>query len=353
MSESKELKIVNEKGGTLMHRHSRSIFFPILLIGGGTLLLLTNMGMLSGLNWAAVAPLWPLLIIFIGLDVIVRQVSPPGGALLSGLVALVAVALFGYVLFSGNMLFRFGNASTTTELHMETFNLPAEGIQSADVTLDLGNARAEINALQDSNDLIAGTIFTSGDLVFHTDVKNGEANVVVGEENVVGLFNPANWFRNDPEHTWQFGLGSNVPTELHVDVGNGSATAALDQLTLTGLQIDGGNGSLDAALPAGDYDIEVDSGNGSMDLTLPSGGEQTMRLDGGNGSIDLLLPANVEAQIRYNEGLGSVNVDEGRFTRVSGDDEEGVYETAGYASAADRITINLESGNGSISVSGR
>jgi hypothetical protein len=348
---SNEIKSVEQKHERPLRRWSRSVFLPILLIGGGILLLLSNIGVMSGLNWAAVWRLWPLFLIFIGLDVIVRQASPPMGTVLSALIALAAVGVFGYALLSGNTLFALGSGRSSGEARVEPFELAAEGVEAADITLDLSNAAAEIHALDESSNLIAGSIYTEGDLVFRTDVENGQANVVVGEENVSWFFDPTTWFQNRPEQTWQFGLNASVPTELRIDVGNGSATAALEELTLTALEVDGGNGSLTAALPDGDYDVRVDSGNGSMQISLPAGGEQNMTLDGGNGSLRLSLPANVEARIEFDEGNGSVNVDGGRFSLVSGDEERGVYETAGYSSATDRVTLDVETGNGSFSIS--
>jgi hypothetical protein len=346
-----EMKSLDQKTERPLRRWSRSVFLPILLIGGGVLLLLSNIGIISGLNWAAVWRLWPLFLIFIGLDVIVRQARPPMGTLLSALIALAAVGVFGYALLSGNTLFGLGSGRGSGEARIEPFELAAEGVEAADITLDLSNAQAEINALEDSSNLIAGTIYTEGDLVFDTNVEGGQADVVVGEENVSWFFDPTTWFQNRPEQTWQFGLNASVPTELRIDVGNGSATAALEQLTLTALEVDGGNGSLTAALPNGNYDVRIDSGNGSMRITLPAGGEQNMTLDGGNGSLSLSLPANVEARVEFDEGNGSVNVDDGRFSLVSGDEERGIYESAGYPSATDRVTIDVETGNGSFSIS--
>lgn len=344
------MKSLDKESATISQRRSRSVFLPVLLIGGGILLLLSNMGMISGLGWSAVFSLWPLFLIFIGLDVIGRQASPPTGTLLSGVIALAAVALFGYVLFSGNPLFGLGVGQGANELRLETFELPVEGVETAEITIDLGNSSAEINALPDNNNLIAGSIYTAGDLVFDTEVEDGRAEVTVGDENTAWLLNPALWFQDQAEQTWQFSLNERLPTDLRIDVGNGSGTAELDQLTLTSLTVDGGNGSFRATLPPGSYEAVVDGGNGSMDLTLPGSGEQSMRIDSGNGSIDLFLPANVEARVEFDEGNGSVNVDV-RFSLVSGDEEEGVYETAGYADTTDRVTMDLETGNGSVSIS--
>ena len=78
-------------------KNGRSLFGPIFLIGLGVYFLLRNMGIVSELNWAVALQLWPLLLIFIGINIIVQQVRRPFGTALSGLVGLTAVALFGAV----------------------------------------------------------------------------------------------------------------------------------------------------------------------------------------------------------------------------------------------------------------
>lgn len=346
---SDNIKSLDEKP-VPSRRQSRSVFWPIVLIGGGVLLLLSNIGMVSGLNWAAAWRLWPLLLIFIGLDVIVQQVSPPTGTLLSGLVALAAVTVFGFALFTGNTLWGSAVPERANELRIETFELPAAGVESAEITLDLGNPAAEVHPLQGNNNLIDGSIYTSGDLKFETDIDDGRAGVVVGEDNVSWFFNPELWFSDEPGQTWQFNLNTSIPTELRIDVGNGSTVAELGELSLTGLRVNGGNGSLRAVLPPGDYEAVIDSGNGSMRFSLPDSGQQTMNVESGNGSISLFLPTTMEARIEFDEGNGSINVDGSRYSLVSGDRENGVYETANYDTATDRITLEVDSGNGSVSI---
>jgi len=44
-----------------------------------------------------------------------------------------------------------------------------------------------------------------------------------------------------------------------------------------------------------------------------------------------------------------VTVDD-RFTRVSGDNDEGVYETDDYATAEERLLFVVDSGNGSVRI---
>ena len=83
-------------------RSSRSLFSPIVLIAAGVFFLLDNLGVTGGLDWRTALAYWPLALIFIGVNVLVVQIRPPIGSLLSALVAVVAVAIFGFVLLRGS-----------------------------------------------------------------------------------------------------------------------------------------------------------------------------------------------------------------------------------------------------------
>jgi hypothetical protein len=67
----------------------------------GVYFLLRNLGIVSDLNWGVAFQLWPLLLIFLGINIIVQQVRRPFGTILSGLVSLTAVTLFGAILLFG------------------------------------------------------------------------------------------------------------------------------------------------------------------------------------------------------------------------------------------------------------
>jgi hypothetical protein len=95
-------------------RGSRSLFAPVVLIAAGVFFLLDNLGMVADLDWPAALRFWPLLLIFLGLNVLVTQLRPPLGSFLSLLVALAAVGVFGYLLLAGS-----------PDSAMRTFGLPA------------------------------------------------------------------------------------------------------------------------------------------------------------------------------------------------------------------------------------
>ena len=72
---------------------SRSILGPLILIVLGILLLLTNFGYISASVWRTVFGLWPLIIIFAGLELLITGRASWGVFLLAIIVLLVAGAL--------------------------------------------------------------------------------------------------------------------------------------------------------------------------------------------------------------------------------------------------------------------
>jgi len=340
-------KVLDEKPAR--ERSSRSVMGPILLIVAGVLFLLDNLNVLPPLNWMAALRFWPLLLIFIGLNVLAVQARPPLGTALSLLLALAAAAVFGYLLLRGapeQALGRLGLDASAPELREQTFDVGLDGAASAGIELNLSRFPTDISALDAGDDrLMAGAVSTFGNLdVRPSSDADGRVEVEVSEEGGGTWFlDPRAW--TDQGGEWTIGLNPDTPTDLRVDAGNASATAALEALMLTSLTLDAGNGGVTAGLPPGDYDIELDGGNGSLTVTLPDGGVQELRLDGGNGGVTLLLPEGVAARIEYNEGNGDVDVDD-RFERVSGDNDEGAYETADYGRATEGILMHIDTGNG-------
>ena len=74
-------------------RRSRpSLFWPMVLIGVGTVWLLTNIGVFKAENIVVLARLWPLLLIVAGLDLLFGRSSPNLGAII-GIATVVGVLL--------------------------------------------------------------------------------------------------------------------------------------------------------------------------------------------------------------------------------------------------------------------
>lgn len=342
MSDEKEQVAPDSK------RHSQSLFAPLVLIAAGVLFLLDNLDLIPPLDWSSLLRFWPLLLIFLGLNLLVVQFRRPIGTFLSLLVGLAAIATFGYLLLAGAPEQVAGRDLSGPDAQAFAVSIPADGVDEAEIRLNLTNYASSVSA-SGGEALVSGTIWTTGEPVIESEVDQGAAEVTLGERtSASSFFNPFGWVGSDEPREWAFVLNHDIPTDLRVDVGNGSLDADLVGMTLARLEIEGGNGSASAILPAGSYEVSVEGDNGSLRLTLPDDGRQRIELDGGNGSARVYLPDGVQARIEFDEGNGSVSADE-RFEQVSGDDERGALETAGYEEGSG-VLLRVNSGNGSISI---
>lgn len=335
---------------TKERRSGRSLFGPVFLIGLGVYFLLRNMGIVSDLNWGLAFQLWPLLLIFLGINIIVQQVRQPFGTILSGLVSLTAVALFGAILFFGvelPFLSRF-NLQTTAEYRQEVVSVSDDGVETAVVTLDLGSLGADVTGLDSSQNVLEGTLSIAGDLELEQSMRGSEAIVSLGENNSGLWF--GGWVSGSSQPPWQIGLSRTVPLDLSVDAGSGQADLALGSLLLSDLVLDVSSGALNVQLPGGDYDVRLDGGSGKVVMTLPQNGRHEIELDGGSGAMNLFLPVNMEARVELDSGSGRVSLDD-RFERIAGEGEDGVWETPGYdADGANAILLVIDGSSGAISI---
>ena len=338
-------------------RKSRSMFGPIVLIAIGVYFLLSNLGMVSSPNWTAVMQLWPLWLIFAGVNIIAQQAPRPFGGFLSGLVGLTAVAAFGYVLLFSEenaLLTRLGiRATPTVEKQVEEISFRPEDASSAVVEINFNSAGANVHGLEDSSDLIAGTVSYTGELVFDTRESDGRANVYLdtrtGDDWVVWL-NPSNWDGFEQDDRWQIGLNPAYETDLRLDSASGSIDADLSELLLSRFKLDSASGSTAVSLPEGEYDVDVNAASGSLQLTFPENGRLDTKIDGASGSITLYVPQSMEARVEINDGSGSFHPD-GRFELIDGDrDGDGTWQTAGYEDAGSRIEFKIDIASGSVQI---
>lgn len=337
-------------------RRSPSLFGPIVLIAIGVFFLLSNLGFIQdySFNWTAVFQLWPLFLILIGVNIIVKQAPQPVGGLLSALVGVAAIAIFGYVLlFSEDnaLLNRFGISNTPAEFTTEQINYAPGAVETAVIEIDFGAIGGDVTGLVDSNALIAGQVTYVGDLIFNINSSDNHADVFLTEKNEGWTWlNPANWHLGEESSRWQLGINPNVATELRLDSGAGAVHYDLAGLTLSTLLIDSGAGSTTVTLPNGVYDVDSDQGAGSLKMTLPENGRQTIKLDSGAGSITFYLPADMAARVEIDGGAGSFNPDS-RFTQTSGDDRnDGIWETEDYENAENRVELIIDQGAGSVTI---
>jgi hypothetical protein len=306
-------------------RRPPSMFWPLMLISAGVLLLLSNLGYLPWESWSAIWRLWPLMLIAMGIDVLVGRRSTLG-AIISALLILALIGGAIAVLFFAQSIPGLGELTQQPPIRIRQISYELGDVESATVEIDWSSAPGYLSALDDSPYLIEGEVAYRGDLVFDVHPRGDQVDVVLDSFFTGTWMGPL--FRPGEQYRWDVKLSPNVPIDLALDGGSGSCDYDLADLQISGLAIDVGSGSVDLALPA-DSSFEA-------------------RIDGGSGSLDIDLPRNVGARVAVESGSGSFHGGE-RLRLVAGErNGDGVWETDNYDGADYRIELSIDQGSGSI-----
>ena len=137
----------------------RSLFWPVILIGIGVILLLANLNIITTASLAALAALWPLLLVALGLEILFGRRS----TLASGLIALLMVGAVIFILVAGP---KVGLNLPTAQVMEEQFSEPLGQARRADVLIDISSDPVTIDALSGSGDLIQAAITHTGEMEF-------------------------------------------------------------------------------------------------------------------------------------------------------------------------------------------
>ncbi len=292
-----------------------------------------------------------------------------GGGLVIG---IVFVALLIALLFMAPTLgFEPGG-----ELRTLQFSEPLGTTTSADITLDLERYPTTISSLSTPKMLIETELDTVTDVSF--SARGNKEKIIRVEPAGDYSFFSFDWdslLMRDA--SWEIGLSPEVPMDLYVDVGSGSANHELMDLDLPGLEVDGGSGSTTLMLPAhassytanidggsGGFDIEIeddaninfaiDIGSGSFKIAIGERSNFEAQIDGGSGSLTIDVPNNIGVRIVIRDsGSGSVHIPK-NYTLVDnlGDDDRdiGIWESEGYDDAMHRVEVTFDPGSGSFTL---
>jgi hypothetical protein len=306
------------------HRRRPSLFWPIVLITSGVLLLLSNLGYLPDPSWNLLWRLWPVLLIALGVDVLIGRRSV-AGAIISGV--LIFILIGGVVLlvfFARNipMLAELARAPDMATMEIEH---PLDDLETAEIVIDWPHLRGTLSALDDSSNLIEGEIDYYGDLTFNVDESGDHADVILDSHYTTVGFS----FNGLPdEGRWDVALHPRVAADLNLDAGSGRLSLDLRALSVTGLMLD--------------------AGSGAIELTLPEASTFNGEIDGGSGRLEITVPESVGLRVVLDDGSGSLRTD-GRFVLVSGEaDDDGIWETENYNTADHTIELEIEQGSGAL-----
>jgi hypothetical protein len=306
-------------------RRRGSLFFPILLIVAGAVLLLDNLGIITGSAWGTLISLWPVLFIAWGLDSIWRGEGLTGAVFLLGLGVVFLLGNFGYlqlnpwyVLFTiwPILLVAIGIdilvgrrrkwwttllgfilvlAIMAGALYLAGVGLPGGQVVTGDqVEFGLqGATRAEVqilpsagtlylDILENSDALLKGIVpaSTANQKILQEFTKSGDVARLMLQSTGAGFFYPTG---QQSQSTWKLELTPNVPVNLELSFGVGDSV-----IDLSGLQIP---------------DFIHKMGVGIATITLPDKGIVNAKIEAGVGTITIYVPAGMAVQLKADTAL--------------------------------------------------
>ena len=309
-------------------RRPPSVFWPIVFIGAGVMLLLSNLGYLSWQSWGALWRLWPLLIIALGIDLLIGRRSVVG-AIVSGVLILALVGVIVMIALFAQNIPGVSDWIQQSEFHTRHVEYSLTGVERATVYIDWSSVPGYLSPLEDSPNLIEGDVDYLGELTFDVSVHGDQANVKLDSRST-GIWFWAWPFGDQSDKRWEVELSPNVPLDLTFDAGSGPG-----DFDLAGLQVSR---------------LVLDAGSGPIDLVLPSGSTFEILIDGGSGPLTIVLPRSVGAQVVLDSGSGPFSPD-ARFELVQGKlHGDGTWETDNYRTAEYTVLLEIDQGSGPITI---
>lgn len=321
---------------------------PFILIGIGTIWLLTQANVLTSAHLSVLFRLWPVILIAVGVQLLVGRSSRT----MSMLLGLGAVLALIALMLVGPSIGLAANVDAKTASYVE----PLENVERARVDVEMATGHLKLDPITSEN-LLEADISYLGDVRFSSN-EGAERQVRLDNSYNAG-WNPFvffNFFNASEELEWNIGLSESVPVDLNVKTGTGGANLNLTDIVLRSLTLNSGTGGMTVALPAieGDrYEANIDTGTGGIHIDIERGAQLALEINSGTGGVTVDIPDDASVRLEGDVGTGRIDVPS-NFERLDGDDDRfigdaGVWQTEGLDGGAD-IVIIFNGGTGSLDI---
>ncbi len=317
-----------------MHIDRRLVGFGLFLITIGGVMVAVRQGLLTEDAARQAWTLWPLILVGSGLSIILA--GRPGAAIGGLILAITFGAMLGGVAATGV----FPGAGLCSSGGDDD-----RGPSFAEASGDLG-ANARVSISQDCGDLTIGTVDGSTWSLSGVS-RDGRAPEVQRSGDSLKITT-----RDDGpldvggSGDWTIVLPRSTSLELDVEVNGGQSRLALDGANLTALAIEANAGSLDIDLREATAldDAAVEVNFGSAILRLPNVSAH-LDLDVNAGSAAICLPPGAGLQMKLDSVAASND-----FATHGLVENNGLWQTPGYAAAAVRIDVEADVNAASLSL---
>jgi hypothetical protein len=279
-------------------RRPYHVAFPIILIVGGLLLVLANLGTLPEDAGWRLLQLWPLILVLAGIELlmphVVRGAAVPAITLL--LVGAIAVGAFAFAIA--------GPGATTGPYTRFQSTSPAAGRTEGTVTIETAGAQVTITSADLGAQLYSVKIDYKG-AAPRFSYADGDIRIASPTNNGVFTWSSRQAIVNltlSRSAAWSVVL-SGAGTSATIDL----ADTKLRSLTLNGV---GGNVTLNAGSPDGSVAVKLSGVGTGLDMKVPAGTDYRVTADGLGTSVGgtAQTPGWTSASDRYDvsvDGIGA------------------------------------------------
>jgi len=275
----------------------RSYFWPAILILVGVFALLINSGLVPAERLDRLVDLWPLILIVIGLELVVRRaVQGPAAEIAAAVVVLIAIVVAAAYIALG--------PSIPTGTHTLDASARVGSLDHGTARIDVGAANITMVGGSDiGGDLFRAHIEYSGNKP-DVSVDTSSGDVHISQSNTSGLF-----FES---HRFVLDLQLNTGVRWSIAVNSGSST---DDFNLTAVHV----ASLELNTGASRESITIGTPSGTVPITI----------NGGALNVTIHRPQGVAASVAVSGGAVTLNFDGRQHHDVgSASDRSGDYDGA-------------------------
>lgn len=281
-----------------------AIFWGLLLIALGTLLLLGNLGAVD-VNWSDLWRLWPLLIVAVGFSVLAT--SHWLWKMLSIIFTLASIAM---VIWVGAGFYTLGNEDQVSQHAAVRAD---KNVTRADITLQAGASTMAITS-SDTSKVVEAGLTGKGARIEEQNRRSGDTQEIELSSRSDRSWRPSTW-----ENIWDVTLTERLPLALTINAGASSIDADLSRVKLT--------------------DLQVEAGASRTTLTLGALTKNTaVTLDAGASTTTLRIPKESGIALNFDGGLSARNFE--GLKEVA----DGAYQSKDYDAAIHTVTVDIDGG---------
>jgi hypothetical protein len=254
--------------------HYRSFFWPAILILVGVIALLANTGQIPADRLYNLVALWPLILVVIGLELIVRRSlhGVTGDAVAAVIIVLAIVGATAFVAASPS-----GTASHSLDSKAELGNITAASLE-----IDAGAAQITVTGTTD----VGSNLYMA-----HIDYTGAAPEVVLDRETgALRIDQPGGSFFEFGGRRFALDLKLNpsIPWKITQDTGAATDTYNLASAHVSGMQLSTGASRDDITLgsPSGIVTIAIDGGSLTVHIHRPKSVGTLVDISGGAVSLD-------------------------------------------------------------------